>query len=81
MPTRLEDAAKAYRRAQRAHEAARSRVTSAWASVEASRRELAEAIVEEARAGRRQKDIVTVSGYTRERVRQILREGGVEADE
>lgn len=37
-----------------------------------------EAIVEAARGGMRQVDIVRATGYTRERVRQILRAGGVE---
>lgn len=81
MPTRLENAAKSYRRARAALEAARSRVTSARTDVEAARVELSEAMVEAARAGVRQKQIVTISGYTRERVRQILRAAGVEADE
>ncbi len=42
-----------------------------------------EAMVEAAKAGRRPVDIGRLTGYTRERVRQILRAGGVEpaADE
>jgi predicted transcriptional regulator len=43
------------------------------------RSELAKAIVAEARAGMKQNDIVRLSGYTRERVRQICREAGIEA--
>lgn len=64
MTSDLEAAARAYRRAEKAH---------------ADRRvQLADAIVKAARDGVRQVDIVKITGYTRERVRQILREGGVE---
>jgi hypothetical protein len=41
---------------------------------------LAAAIVEAAKAGTRQIDIIRVSGYSRERVRQILRAGGIEPE-
>jgi hypothetical protein len=43
-----------------------------------ARTRLADAIVAAARAGMRQKDIVRVTGYTRERVRQICRAAGFE---
>nr|MDT0661729.1 hypothetical protein [Micromonospora sp. DSM 115978] len=45
-----------------------------------ARSALADAIVRAARDGMRQVDIVRTTGYTRERVRQILRAGGVEAE-
>jgi hypothetical protein len=46
--------------------------------VDRAREALAEAIVEAARSGMRQVDIVKVTGYTRERVRQIVRAAGIE---
>jgi hypothetical protein len=61
----LEAAARAYRRADKALEQRRS--------------DLAAAIVAAYRAGERQVDIVNITGYTRERIRQILRASGVEA--
>ncbi|WFE46298.1 hypothetical protein [Verrucosispora sp. WMMD1129] len=62
--TRLEQAAKAYRRAKEALDKARP--------------ELAEAIVEAAREGMRQAEIVRVTGYTREQVRRICRAAGID---
>jgi hypothetical protein len=44
------------------------------------RAELAEAIVAEARKGTRQVDLIRITGLSRERVRQILRAGGIEPD-
>ena len=67
MATGLQGAIDAYRQAQGAAEDAR--------------RQLADAIVAEARAGTRQAEIVRVTGYTRERVRQICRAAGVEPGE
>lgn len=45
-----------------------------------ARDQLAAAIVAAARDGMRQVDIVRVTGYTRERVRQILRAHGITPD-
>jgi AcrR family transcriptional regulator len=53
-------------------------VTKAKDQVVKARSRLAEAIVAAARAGVRQVDIVRVTGYTRERVRQICRAAGIE---
>lgn len=44
------------------------------------RTRLAAAIVDSAKAGVRQADIVKQTGYTRERVRQICRAAGIEAE-
>ena len=55
----LQAAARAYRRAERAYESRRA--------------ELAAAIVEANDAGVRQHEIVSITGYTRERIRQILK--------
>ncbi len=41
---------------------------------------LAEAIAEAARAGRSEAEISDVTGYTRERVRQICRDAGIKSD-
>lgn len=64
--TRLEEAAAAYRSAKQALDEARP--------------QLAQAIVEAARTGMRQAEIVRVTGYTREQVRRICRAGGVEPE-
>ncbi len=53
----------------------------AKAALDAVRPRLAAAIVAAARAGMRQSEIVKTTGYTRERVRQICREAGIEAAE
>lgn len=70
-----------------AYEAAQDRVTEAEralaearAAVPGVRSQLHAAIVAAAEAGRRQFEIVEVTGYTRETVRRILRAAGVEAD-
>ena len=80
----LDDAAKAHRAAlaglTTAQETAAARINAAREQVAATRAELAEAIVAEALAGTPQVEIIRRTGYSRERVRTILREGGVEAD-
>ncbi|MER5701946.1 hypothetical protein ABT023_08305 [Micromonospora sp. NPDC002296] len=79
----LATAAQAYQQAQATMSSAQAEaermVTEARGEIVAARSRLAEAIVEAARSGMRQVDIVRATGYTRERVRQILRAGGVEA--
>lgn len=76
----LDDAVKAYRAAVTAHETAKQRVQAAKDKTDQARRDLASAIVREAKAGTMQVDIIRRTGYSRERVRTILREGGVEAE-
>lgn len=85
----LADAIRALRRAeddlpkaeQRAEERARQIKAAAKAKVDKARADLHAAMVEEYLAGRaRQVDLIRQTGYSRERVRQILRAGGVEAD-
>ncbi|MEW2383053.1 hypothetical protein AB0873_13345 [Micromonospora sp. NPDC047707] len=80
----LAAAVRAYEEARAAVMDAQARaeqlVTNARNDVAEARSRLAEAIVDAARDGMRQVDIVRVTGYTRERVRQILRAGGVEAE-
>lgn len=80
----LDDAVKAHRAAQNAlataQENAAVRVRAARDQIEKTRAELAAAIVAEALAGVSQVEIIRRTGYSRERVRTILRAGGVEAD-
>lgn len=64
--TRLATAAHAHQQAKTALDAART--------------ELADAIVEAARAGTKQADIARTSGYTREQVRRICRAAGLQAE-
>jgi hypothetical protein len=81
----LDRALRAYRTAQagvpRAEQRARELVAAARAKAERARAELAAAIVAEHEAGARQVDLIKRTGYSRERVRQILREAGVEVPE
>jgi len=80
----LAAAVKAYRRAQAAVGAAQrsadERVRRARERATVRRVELAEAIVAAYRAGMRPVEIVKVTGYSRERVRSILRAGGIEPE-
>ena len=85
---RLEKAARAHREAVEAEEtakkaldAAKAERTAAGEMVAKTRGPLAEAIVDAARGGMRQVDIVRISGYNRERVRQICRAAGLEPGE
>ncbi|MFY1674798.1 hypothetical protein ACN27G_33490 [Plantactinospora sp. WMMB334] len=75
----LEAAVRKLRTAQagipRAEERAARLVADARARLDQARAELAEAIRNEAAAGTRQRDIVEVTGYSRERIRQIIRDG------
>ncbi|WP_328342387.1 hypothetical protein [Micromonospora sp. NBC_00421] len=77
--TNLESAVRKLRAAQagvpRAEERAAKLIAEARAQVKAARAELAEAIRAADRDDTRQVDIVTATGYSRERVRQIIRNG------
>lgn len=80
----LDAAAGDYRRAldgvEQAKRAAKRRVDAARAYADAARDTLHAAIVEAAQDGVRQIEIVRRTGYTPERVRQILRAAGVLPD-
>jgi hypothetical protein len=80
----LADAVKAYHASEtalrRTQEAAAARVRAARDDRTRARERLAQAIVAEARAGTSQVEIIRATGYSRERIRQILRAAGVEAD-
>jgi hypothetical protein len=80
VPRDLAAAADAYRAAQAALDEAGAQVPIARHDLDNRRAELAEAIVAEARKGTRQVDLIRITGLSRERVRQILRAGGIEPD-
>lgn len=61
-----------------AEAAARQLVSDARMKVEAKRLDLAAAIVRAAAAGMRQRDVVAATGYSREHIRRIWRDAGVE---
>ena len=65
---------------QRAEERARQIKAEARACVDRARQELHAAMVAEYERGARHVDLVKRTGYSRERVRQILRAGGIEPD-
>jgi len=75
----LEAAARKLRAAEagvtRAQERAAQIVADARGKVDKARAELASAIRDADEAGMRQVDIVAATGYSRERIRQIVREG------
>ncbi len=81
----LDDAAKAFRAADaalsRAKTVAVQRIEAARAARTQARERLHATIVAEALAGTPQVEIIRVSGYSRDRVRTILRAGGVGADD
>jgi predicted NBD/HSP70 family sugar kinase len=85
MPSRLDAAVSAYERAQLAEvqtidkikAKAAADTAEARAKTNRARAELAAAIVDAVRGGMRQVDVVRVTGYTRERVRQICRAAGL----
>ncbi|MGI5153479.1 hypothetical protein ACQEVC_45370 [Plantactinospora sp. CA-294935] len=86
----LREAARAYREALAAEatakaevEAARQKRAAASEGVATARAPLADAIVQAAREGVRQRDILIriENAYTRERVRQICRSAGVQVSE
>lgn len=80
----LDDAVRDYRRAvagiDAAQRAAKRRVEAARERADAARTALHAAMVEAAQGGVRPVEIERRTGYTKERVRQILRAGGVEPE-
>lgn len=80
----LDSAVREYQRASAgidaAQKAAKRRVEDARLRADAARRALHAAMVEAAQNGMRPIEIERRTGYTKERVRQILRAGGVEPD-
>lgn len=74
----LEAAKRAYDAALAAVDDAQRALQDARDDVPQARQRLHDAIVSAARRGARQVDIAEVSGYRRERVRQILRTAGIE---
>lgn len=88
MTNRLVAVAQAHREAlaeeaeaKKALAAAKARRAAAGEKVTRARAPLAEEIVKAAKAGMRQVEIVAITGYNRERIRQICRAAGVEPPE
>jgi len=83
-PVDLDAAVRNYRRAvsgiESAQRAAKRRVASAREQADVARAELHAAMVEAAQNGVRPTEIQRRTGYTKERVRQVLRAGGVEPE-
>lgn len=80
MATDLEAAAAEYHAAQRDVEDAKARVRLAQQRFTTARSTLQASIVAEARRGTRVRDLVAVSGFTREWIRQLLRGAGVDPE-
>lgn len=80
----LDDAAKAYRASEAAVErtesAAAARIAAARQTRTEARQRLHAAMVDAALDGMKQVEIIRITGYSRDRVRTILRAGGVEPD-
>ncbi|MGW1062064.1 hypothetical protein [Micromonospora rubida] len=76
----LASATAAYRAAQDAVDSAKAQVRTSQDTLRQARRELAETIVAEARTGTRMRDLVAATGLSREWIRTLLRQAGVEPD-
>jgi hypothetical protein len=80
----LDEAVRAYKKAtasvERTRKAAQRRIADARGRADEARVVLAAAMVDAALRGVRPVEIERRTGYTKERVRQILRAGGVEPD-
>lgn len=74
----LEEAKRAEASAKQRSERAKAAHSQAHERTDAQRRALADVIVAEARKGRGNAEIRKITGYTRERVRQICRAAGIE---
>lgn len=69
-----------YRAAQRALEDAKDLVVASRQRLREAREELAASVVADALRGTRMRDLVAETNLSRERIRQMLRAGGVEPD-
>jgi GAF domain-containing protein len=76
----LATAAANYRAAQKAVDDAKAAVAAGQAKLREARSDLNESIVAEARRGTRMRDLVAVTGLSREWVRTLLRAAGVEPE-
>ena len=80
MASDLEQAVRAFAQAQAEVTQTQQLLAEKRAEVPRARARLAAVIVEAYQRGMRQNEIVSVTGYTRESVRRILRAAGVEPD-
>jgi uncharacterized membrane protein len=78
MTSRLEELAREFAAARTESAELRPRLAAAQKRLTDLRPQIADAIVDAARGGTKQADIVRITGYSRERVRQICRAAGVE---
>lgn len=70
-----------YRAAQRAVDDAKANVKATQDRLRATRAELTESVVSEAQAGTRMRELVAVTGLSREWIRTLLRQHGVHPDD
>ena len=77
----LASATAAYRAAQEGVDSAKAAVRSGQEALKDARQELADAIVVEARQGTRMRDLVAVTGLSREWIRTLLRKAAVSPDD
>lgn len=78
MMGRLEDLAREFAELRAESATLRARLAEVRQRITELRPAIGQAIVDEVRAGCRQPDISQITGYSRERVRQICRAAGVE---
>lgn len=81
MGERLQDLARQFAQARKRSAELRAELTAVQATVSALRPQINQAIVDAAREGMQQTEIVRLTGYSRERVRQLCRAAGVEPAE
>jgi hypothetical protein len=77
----LAEAADQWRAAKEAVDAAKAEVKASQDRLRAARTDLNAALVAEARAGTRMRDLVAATGLSREWIRTVLRQNGVLADD
>lgn len=78
MTSRLEELSREFAAARTESAELRPRLAAIQKKLTELRPQIADAIVGAARGGMKQTEIVQITGYTRERVRQICRAAGVE---
>ena len=81
VPKSLADATAAYRAAQARVDAAKAEERASQRGLREARTELAEALVVEARKGTRMRELVAITGLSREWIRTRLRQAGILADD
>lgn len=80
MAADLASATAEYRSAEQAVTDAKAAVKASQARLRAARAGLAESVVDAAKSGTRMRDLVDITGLSREWLRQLLRAAGVDPD-